>query len=218
MKSQYPIPLADAVRRHQAQYRLDDSQLERLLAMQQATTTDSSKPSTNRVHVSPSRHWRWWISAGMLSVFTVAFLLGTLAVSLLAPVDDRPVLARIADEVATNHLHLKPVEVAGSDLEALRAYFTRLDFRPIDTTLPASADAELLGGRYCSIQGGIAAQLRLRGRDGQLKTLYETRYDAKLHGPVPNRTAGDAPIRLSTRGISVVIWREHGVLFALTGD
>lgn len=78
------------------------------------------------------------------------------------------------------------------------------------------AGAELLGGRYCSIQGGIAAQLRPRDAQGHIQTLYQTRYDAARLGPVPDLAKGESPVRLMARGVVVRIWRDGGVLFALT--
>ncbi|MCF6323289.1 MAG: hypothetical protein L3J89_03030 [Gammaproteobacteria bacterium] len=33
---------------------------------------------------------------------------------------------------------------------------------------------EILGGRYCSLNGHIAAQVRLKNSDGKIFTLYQT--------------------------------------------
>ena len=130
----------------------------------------------------------------------------------------RPVAERIAQEVASNHLKLKPLEVQAADMDAIRTYFGELDFVPVDSELLASAEAELIGGRYCSIQGVTAAQLRVRGREGEgLSTLYQAPYQPDRHGDLPRLGQGETPLTLWAQGLPVRIWVEKGVLFALTG-
>ncbi|MCB1877479.1 MAG: hypothetical protein KDH88_16015 [Chromatiales bacterium] len=202
------LPLSEAVRRRQQRETLDDERMERLLTLQGESGLD-----TTAKHPVRSRHWLMG-SVALASVL-LGFLLGWWNSSLLLPQADNLALARMADEVVANHLKRESVQVSGEKLETLSAWFTDLDFRLIDT--PALADAHWLGGLYCSIQGKVAAQLRLRDADGKVRTLYQTRYDADRHGPVPDRVDGEPMAHLMARGIDVWIWREHGVLFVLTG-
>ena len=123
---------------------------------------------------------------------------------------------RIADEVAANHLKLKPMEVRGARIADVRDYFTELDFLPVQTRLPGASDLELLGGRYCSVQGVTAAQLRLRQDEAApLQTLYQAPYDPQRFGPVPNLDDGERPLTLGARGLEVQLWVEKGILVAL---
>ncbi|WP_462322791.1 hypothetical protein [Halochromatium sp.] len=136
-------------------------------------------------------------------------------------------MAQIADEVAGQHLHLKPLEVEAADLNQVRRYLSQLDFRPLASDAPALADLSLQGGRYCSIQGVPAAQLRLRpdashgeasGAGDGVQTLYQARYEPERHGPLPDRDRGEEPGRLRARGLTVLLWVEGGVVFALVRD
>ena len=86
---------------------------------------------------------------------------------------DNRLLVAIAAEVAANHLKLEPLQVEGAELAPVLAYFTELDFQPVTGPRPVARGATLLGGRYCTIQGVTAAQLRYRAPDGTLSTWYE---------------------------------------------
>ena len=126
---------------------------------------------------------------------------------------------RVADEVAANHLELKPLEVETREIAGIRDYFAQLDFLPVDTRLPAIAGLELLGGRYCSIQGMTAAQLRLRSPGGApLQTLYQVRYDPQRQGVIPRLGKGEPPLEIDARGLEVRLWMERGILFALVRE
>lgn len=213
-RDRQPLPLAEAVRRQQTRATLPEDRLQALLALQRDA---AARPAPRRPLRNPSRRTGVMMSAA--AGIALAFVLGWwLAVSLtVQQPGEVDLLARIADEVAANHLKKQPVEVHAEDLPTLRAWFTELDFQLVESPLIAAADLDLLGGRYCSIQGGIAAQLRLHDADGARRTLYQSRYDRARHGPIPDRLAGEPPRERTARGVPVRLWREHGVLFALAG-
>ncbi len=122
---------------------------------------------------------------------------------------------KIADEVARNHVKMKPLEVQTEQLSQLRNYFTQLDFTPVNSSfLTKSSDSKMLGGRYCSIQGLTAAQIRFSQKDKQPITLYEVQYDPSLYGKQPILELGDKPTELIVRGVAVSIWVEKGLLMA----
>ncbi|MDZ7753892.1 MAG: hypothetical protein U5S82_20160 [Gammaproteobacteria bacterium] len=198
------VPLKDAVREQQSRYHLHPHQLDRLLAMQGKGMEASRRRTPPRGLMSAV--------AGMV----LAFGLGWLAVWYSQP-PAQSITELIADEVARNHLKLKPMEVRDDELPVLREYFDQLDFRPVDSPLLAANDIRLLGGRYCSLQGHIAAQLRFRTADGDRGTLYQARYDPEVFGPLPRRGQGETPITVEARGLAVTIWVEQGVVFAMTG-
>ncbi len=196
------MPLKEAVRAHQNRHHLPPRQLEQLLAMQgMATAPQRTRPRRLMATL-----------AGMV----LAFALGWLAVWHQLP-PGPAVTELIADEVARNHLKQKPMEVRDGELPALRAYFEQLDFRPVESALLAAADTRMLGGRYCSLQGHIAAQLHFVTADGAPGTLYQARYDHETFGPLPRRSEGEAPVTVEARGVSVTMWVEQGVVFAMAG-
>jgi len=122
---------------------------------------------------------------------------------------------RIAEEVVKNHLKLKPLEVKAETINAIRGYFSKLDFMPVESSMLAGKGMQLIGGRYCSLQGITAAQLRMKqGRN--LQTLYQTQYLPDVFGQLPKLEKGEAPLIVYAKGIKVKIWVEKGLLFALT--
>ena len=121
---------------------------------------------------------------------------------------------KIADEVAMNHIKMKPMELKSDRLAPLRDYFTQLDFSVVRSELFAKKNYTMLGGRYCSIQGVTAAQIRYRTDKGQKVTLYEVAYDPKLYGDIPKIEQGEAPLSIDVKGVSVSLWVEKGLLMA----
>ena len=122
----------------------------------------------------------------------------------------------IADEAAMNHLKRRPLEVRGIELAKMQPYFGELPFRLIDPSVVSSAQAQaqLLGGRYCSVRGVPAAQLRLHDPQGRTETLYQVPYDANRFGDLPDVDDGETARVVQVRGLSVDLWVEKGLLFA----
>lgn len=96
---------------------------------------------------------------------------------------------------------------------------TKLDFMPVESALLKGSTKSLIGGRYCSIQGITAAQLRLKDNEtGQVQSLYQTVYDKKVFYDLPVLKEKQKPITVYSKGLAVDIWVEKGILFALTRD
>lgn len=194
-------PLKQSVRDHIESYTLDDDQLQKLesLGGQPAPATD------RRFSIYPLA------LAGAAAVFLLAFFLTPLIVE----TDD--VRERIAMEVATNHIKLKPLEIETRSIEGIRDYFRKLDFIPVSSKLVSDAGLELIGGRYCSLQGITAAQLRVsKPGSNTVQTLYQTEYRKDVFDNMPVLEEGHEPVDTYVKGIKVTIWVEKGLLFALT--
>lgn len=84
----------------------------------------------------------------------------------------------------------------------------------VGSDLFAKQNYTMLGGRYCSIQGVTAAQIRYQTELGQKITLYEVAYDPKIYGDMPKIEQGEAPLSLDVKGVSVLLWVEKGLLMA----
>ncbi len=124
---------------------------------------------------------------------------------------------KIAMEVVANHIKLKPLEIETSSIEGIRRYFKKLDFVPVNSQLVNQLGLELIGGRYCSLQGNIAAQLRVRKPGtNTVQTLYQTEYRKDVFENMPTLEEGDKPVDIHVKGVKVTIWVEKGLLFALT--
>jgi len=126
---------------------------------------------------------------------------------------------RIADEVVKNHLKLKPLDISSNSMVETQAFFKHLDFLPIHSRSATQRSLliadNLMGGRYCSIQGVTAAQLRYENDQGHLRTLYQVPYDAELYGKIPHAIQNDASLDLSVKGLQVSLWQEQGLLMVL---
>lgn len=134
---------------------------------------------------------------------------------------------QIANEVVKNHLKLKPLDVETHSMRGIQTYFTQLDFMPSASSVLqqqyALTEDRLIGGRYCTIKGVTAAQLRFTTsnpvtpdtNNSAISTLYQVPYDADLHGEMPDTTNGELPKQLMVKGMSVSLWKEKGLLFAL---
>ena len=201
-------PLKPAVRDYFEAHTLGGDQLERLEALM---AVNMPRPAGQRHRVSA---WIGWSAAAAIAAL--------LAVMVLFPpglIEDIPMTERIALEVARNHIKLKPLDVETGSMDGIRRYFTDLEFVPVQSSLLAGADLELLGGRYCSVQSVPAAQLRIMAPAGdRLQTLYQTEYRKDVFGPLPVLERGDVPVTVNVKGIAVSIWVEKGLLFALTND
>jgi len=194
-------PLKQSVRDHIELYELDDDQLHKLesLGGQLAPAPD------RRVSVYG------FALAGAVAAFLLAFFL----TPLLVETDN--VRERIAMEVATNHIKLKPLEIETHSIDGIRDYFKKLDFIPVSSKLVSDSGLELIGGRYCSLQGITAAQLRVRKPGSHvIQTLYQTEYRKDVFDDMPVLEEGHEPVAIYVKGIKVNIWVEKGLLFALT--
>ncbi len=206
------LPLAQAINRQLENEKLDTVQLQQLMTMQQAVleASDSNSSPINR---------RFWRQAAALCA---TLLLGVFLVwQTLAP--SGPNYAQeIALEVAQNHLKLKPLDIAAHSMAEIQGFFTQLDFSPVSSDLLearfALPERSILGGRYCSIKGFTAAQLRYRQSDDGLSTLYEVPYDIDAFGPMPSVDQGEQPRELILKGLKISLWVEKGLLMALVTD
>lgn len=193
--------LKQSVREHIESFSLNEAQLEQLESLGAQANADKAGHFT-------VYHWSL---AAAAAVFLLAFILTS-----LIP-EQKNIYERIAQEVALNHIKLKPLEIETSNIDGVRDYFSKLDFVPVSSTLVSESGLELIGGRYCSLQGIGAAQLRFKQPEADtVQTLYQTEYRKDIFEDMPVLDQGDEPVELYAKGIRVVIWVEKDLLFALT--
>ncbi len=193
-------PLKQHAREHFESFSLTREQLQKLESLDRPGQEQSRERAG---------FYRW--AAGLAAAaFVLAFVLTALL--------DRPadIPQRIAIEVAANHVKLKPLEIETQSIDDVRNYFNKLDFIPVDSALVSNLGLKLAGGRYCSLQGIAAAQLRVKqAGSNTVQTLYQTDYDADVFRDMPVLEHGDDPVERYAKGIKVRIWVEKGLLFAL---
>ena len=181
--------LDELIERHYAAQRLPAARLDAILA------------ATPRRQPAPRVWYRRMaaVAAGLLLCF------GAFHVWM----QERDATRRVLAEIAMNHQKQLEVEVAGAEFAAVARALDRIDFeiRPPEALRGAF---ELLGGRYCSIQGVLAAQLTLRDRGtGAMHTLYATGVTPALAGIGGVATVFD--------GVPIRLWHEGAVFFGLAG-
>ncbi len=126
-------------------------------------------------------------------------------------IEDRAVAEGILAEVSMNHRKRLAVEVASDQFQVVQDGLDRLDFPIHPATQGASGDYLLLGGRYCSIRGELAAQLKVRDPASEaVLTLYVT--------PLTEVLARLTPLESEREGVWIRLWDEDGRFFALAGE
>ena len=199
-------PLKEIINQKMTRHSLSEEQLQQLTKKISSQTT-SHKPADSS---------RFKLAGIASSIFVLALTIG-----LLLPIGKHQVTEsmpqRIANEVVKNHLNLKPLEVHTNTLDGLIHYFRQLDFLLRPSQEIGQLTESLLGGRYCSLQGITAAQLRLKSqKNKQTDTLYQTEYRKQIFGELPDIDKKQQPLIAWAKGIKVRIWVEKGILFAVT--
>ena len=205
-------PLGEALKNQLAQDSLDTEQLRDLMTMQQAVL--AADPQADR---KPRDSWQLRATA-----MCAILLIGALLVWRMPGTVNPDYTQQIALEVVKNHLKLKPLDLAAGSIKEVRDYFTQLDFSPVNSRLLDSRfdlqESSMLGGRYCSIRGVTAAQLRYKRDDDGLSTLYEVAYDPQTYGVIPSIDRDEQPLELTVKGLKVYLWVEKGLLMVLVGQ
>jgi hypothetical protein len=125
-----------------------------------------------------------------------------------------PSAIRIAEEVLTNHILIKQMDIETGSIEEVRNRFDKLDFAVLTSQRMPHDSLTLLGARYCTLQGFIATQLLFQTHAGEKVTHYQAAYDQTRFGPLPDISLQQPPIILAERGYTVEIWREAGLVMA----
>lgn len=193
------LSLKSALQNHYQAQQLSPEQLQQLQQMQQAAQA-SARPAK-------PRHRPRWLAV-------VAICLAMVLSWQLFFVSQQGVPQQIADEVVYNHLNLKPLEVKGANFTDVSRYFSKLQFRPLVSRQVSLRG--LAGARYCSIKTIPAAQYRLFDSEGRAETWYQVAYDVNIFGVIPDLDQAEQPLLRYSKGVGVKMWREKGVLFALT--
>lgn len=126
-------------------------------------------------------------------------------------IQNRDLTNRVLAEIALNHNKRLSVDVVTSDYRTLGEKMDKLDFPIPAPDQSFMDDYELIGGRYCSILGQFAAQLKVRDKkDGSIRTLYMTRLTPELEKLYPDSYHHD--------NTEIRLWESEGILYGLASD
>lgn len=197
-------PLKKSVQQHLNDKSLSFNQIRKLQAIQEKHDKQTIKPFLS-----------WYKMATVASALIMAFGLSFYLVN-STNFSPKSIEQRIAEEVAENHLKLKPLEINFDSMQGISNYFKQLDFSPVSPTLFKRSEQSLLGGRYCSIQGVTALQLRLmNNKTNKVQSLYETQFDRQIFKGFPALAKDSNPLTIYVKGMKVDMWVEKDILFAL---
>ena len=201
--------LDERLRKHYSEQQLSSGRLAEMREI--VRTVGAVEDDVVLADLAPdSRPWNQWIAAATGLVTGLAVLAAVFIWALSQPDGGQPPTTEIvAREIATNHNRDMPVEIETDAFDSLAEKLDKLDFRPISPGRLDERRLQMVGGRYCKIQGQIAAQIKLRDAAGRTWTLYECR-DSELLSSVRES-------RVRAMGLDVEIWREAGVLLGLAG-
>jgi len=185
---------------------LGSEKLESLLAQASEYRSTQSEIEINSQLVTIKRKWflqrNYAIAASVL--FCLIAMYQFIYVNALSP---EQIGRRVAQEIALNHNKQLAVEFVGNNLAYLRDEMKKLDFNLVASEKIAQANFTIAGGRYCSIQGQLAAQIKLIDQQGRRYTLYQTHLSDTLKSlPATEYIANGLPIQQ---------WREQDVFFGL---
>ena len=145
--------------------------------------------------------WTSWLQVGMACALVIVASLWMHNTG-----SETGLAERTLREVAMNHTTRLEPEFRGSSLAMLDNSMHQL---PFNLVLPKSIDNayELIGSRYCSLGGVLAAHVKLHDKQsGKSMSLFVTSNAAELTQIQTQQKKLD--------GVDVEIWREGGLFYA----
>ena len=113
----------------------------------------------------------------------------------------------VASQAAAGHNEKQELEVRAEDFAQLRARMKSLDFAPVEPEMVREMSMRLVGARYTTLAGAMAAQIVYLDGHGTACTLFQVRPVDQL----ATLSAGDYQVD----GLEVSVWREKGLIMVL---
>ncbi len=113
----------------------------------------------------------------------------------------------LARQAAVGHNGKQELEFRVQKCAELQVKMKSLDFTPVEPTMMTAMHMRIVGARYTTLSGAIAAQIVYVDEHGVPCTLYEVR-------PV-NQLATVLSGEQQVDGVRVSFWREKGLLMVL---
>jgi hypothetical protein len=150
-------------------------------------------------------HTHWAIAAGAVVLLLWAFIF-------FNTTGHRKYMAELINEIAYNHNRNLEMEIKSNSLKEIASYLSQLDFSLIYPERLSQDNWEMIGGRYCTLKGQFAAQLKIRNKvDQKNYTLYQ------IEKPHDIKNIADLSEHFA-KGVKVNLWGERGLIIALAGD
>ena len=202
------VRLSEHLRRYYEEKQLSEKQMDQLLTLAKKPSSGANPTKSERAKTVSLFMWvqrRWQSPAQpvyLLSLFALGFILSALLIT-----DFGDMRQRIAKEISLNHNKQLTLEFHADNFNALREQMSKLDFILRPSSRFENSQYQLLGGRYCSIQGQLAAQLKFQDDQGSIHTLYQTLQTGAL--------TKLAEASLQVDGLNISLWYESGLLYGM---
>lgn len=184
-------PLKQKVHKHYQNFELSSEQLDNLDQIQR----ERGERKRSQLLFKAS------FAAMAVSVLLLAFFLFRGATILTG---------EIAEEIAYNHNKQMKMEIKTSSIDQIQSFLSKVDFTIIQSEYLPVETLKIVGGRYCSIQGRLAVQIRIINlTTGKNQTLYQVPYPKDLENSKTRSTY--------VNGVQVKLWKEKGLLLGLAG-
>lgn len=187
-----------SIRHYYQAQQLDRAKLDALIARA------GNIPSANHYNRRAKSADRFPIT---LAALAASLLVAVTLFITLQPGTSPDINERVAHEIAMNHLKNLAVEYNGDDLKKISGEMTKLGFALRQPEQIDLGGLTLIGARYCSIQGQIAALLKYKDRDGEPVTLYQTQASPRLENLSFDDKVSD--------NIRITVWKEKDIVYGL---
>lgn len=189
-------PLKNQVKEYFGQYELTSNQLQELEAAQE--------------NVQKGKIARGYVRYG--SIVAASLIIFSLIGYFWRITPRQMNLESLPQEIAYHHNKKMDSEIKTHSYPELKTFLAKLDFNLIQSKRLPSDEWELLGGRYCSLQGRLAAQIKIKNKkDNKVYTLYQLAIPEDIDSPIKSFEAYSG-------GAKVKIWSENDLLLGIAGD
>ncbi len=177
--------LDQIIKEHYEGKRLSESQLKQI--------TENA-----RVKKSPKRHLISFSIAASILVLLAYFLL------IHPAINKNNIVKSYAEEIATNHLKQRPMEVITDDANLISSSLPKLNFK-VNYDNRLASFGQLVGAKYCHVDDQIAAQLRLLDKANNKLTCYQFK---QQHNIRFEKT-------ITSQNVQVHLWTQDTLVFAV---
>ncbi|MCU7917003.1 MAG: hypothetical protein KZQ95_01435 [Candidatus Thiodiazotropha sp. (ex Epidulcina cf. delphinae)] len=200
--------LSEHLRRYYEEQQPSEKQMEQLLEMVETIPPEATGNNNHSTGSASIVEWlmRVWRGPARPLWLASLFALGLfISASLITNSGD--ITQLVVQEISLNHNKRLSVEFPVETYAELSQQMNKLDFMLRPSARVDGSRYQLLGGRYCSIQGRLAAQLKFQDEAGEIHTLYQTLHTEALTELEEGR--------VQQNGLNITLWNEAGLLYGL---
>jgi len=190
------VTLKKAVQKHYTETQLSTEKMALLKQIQ-----GTNKVSTPKERFLSPKIWKSMVAVAAMFILFLPLGLGLL--------NKNSIQNEILSEVVYNHTRDMGLEIQTASFDSVKKYLSKLDFQLINSSFLPEDEWTVLGGRYCSIQGKLAALIQVQNKEsGVICSFYQSK--------IPEGFDPDSQmVEKFLDGVNVKLWFEKGLLLAI---